>query len=117
MTYVYSPRNFDIAYVDSPFDQAIQEWIAQGGEPWQLFETVDGFHINQYAHAIMSDVLWSWLQTNKSQWLPPSNPRNADIGRVFKESIHEAIEHRARYRSTRQNLVFRFDILILFSII
>jgi acyloxyacyl hydrolase len=84
-TYVYSPRNFDIAYVDSPFDQAIQEWIAQGGEPWQLFETVDGFHINQYAHAIISDVLWSWLKTNRFQWLPPSNPHNADIERVFKD--------------------------------
>jgi acyloxyacyl hydrolase len=84
-TYAYSPRNFDVAYLDFPFDQAIQEWAAQGGETWQLIESVDGFHISQYGHAVTSDVLWSWLQTNKPQWLPPSNPRNADIERVFKD--------------------------------
>lgn len=81
----YQPKNFDIAYLDFPFDQAIAEWVAQGGEPWQLIESVDGFHINQYGHGVTADTLWSWLQTNKPQWLPPLNPRNADIERVFKD--------------------------------
>ncbi|CAF5045737.1 unnamed protein product, partial [Rotaria socialis] len=71
--------------LDFPFDQAIQEWISQGGEPWQLIESVDGFHISQYGHAITSDVIWSWLQSNKPHWLPPANPHNADIERVFKD--------------------------------
>ncbi|CAF0795333.1 unnamed protein product [Adineta ricciae] len=84
-TYSYSPRNFDVAYIDFPFEQAIDEWEAQGGEAWQLIESVDGFHINQYGHGITSDVLWSWLQKNKPHWLPPVNPHNADIERVFKD--------------------------------
>ena len=42
----YKPTHFDIAYVDFPFDEVIQRWIDQGGEPWQLIESVDGFHIN-----------------------------------------------------------------------
>ena len=54
-------------------------------EPWQLIESVDGFHINQYGHGVTADTLWSWLQTNKPDWLPPLNPHNADIERVFKD--------------------------------
>jgi acyloxyacyl hydrolase len=81
----YQPRNFDTAYLDFPFDAVVDEWVAQGGQPWQLIEPVDGFHINQYGHAIVSDILWKWLQTEKPQWLPPLNPHNADIERVFKD--------------------------------
>jgi acyloxyacyl hydrolase len=85
VTLTYQARNFDSAYIDFPFDQAIAEWVAQGGEPWQIIESVDGFHINQFGHAVVSDVLWNWLQQEKPQWLPPLNPHNADIERVFKD--------------------------------
>jgi acyloxyacyl hydrolase len=84
-SYTYQPKNYDIAYTDFPFDAVIQEWIAQGGEPWQLIESVDGFHINQYGHATVSDVLWRWLQKEKPQWLPTLNPHNTDIERIFKD--------------------------------
>ncbi|UJR14815.1 hypothetical protein I4U23_001802 [Adineta vaga] len=84
-TFTYKPEHYDVAYLDFPFDEAIQEWEAQGGEPWQLIESVDGFHINQYGHALVSDVLWSWLEKEKPQWLPSMNPHNADIERVFKD--------------------------------
>jgi acyloxyacyl hydrolase len=81
----YTPHNYDVAYIDFPFNDALKEWEDQGGEAWQLIESVDGFHINQYGHGITSDVLWKWLQANKPQWLPPLNPHNADIERVFKD--------------------------------
>ena len=84
-SFTYQPRNYDIAYLDFPFDAVIDEWVAQGGQPWQIVESVDGFHINQYGHALVSDVLWAWLQKEKPQWLPPVNPHNADIERVFKD--------------------------------
>ena len=84
-TFTYKPQQYDIDYYDFPFDQAIQEWIAQGGEAWQLIESVDGFHINQYGHALVSDLLWSWLEKNKPAWLPSVNPHNVDIERIFKE--------------------------------
>lgn len=84
-TFAYKPMHYDIEYIDFPFDEVIQRWIAQGGEPWQLIESVDGFHINQYGHALVSDVLWAWLEKEKPQWLPSINPRNADIERVFKD--------------------------------
>ncbi|UJR31905.1 hypothetical protein I4U23_019379 [Adineta vaga] len=81
----YQPHNYDIEYLDFPFDAVIQEWVAQGGQPWQIVESVDGFHINQYGHALVSDVLWAHLQKEKPQWLPAVNPHNADIERVFKD--------------------------------
>jgi acyloxyacyl hydrolase len=84
-TFSYQPRNFDVGYLDFPFDQVIQEWVAQGGEPWQIIEPVDGYRINQYGHAILSDILWDWLQKEKPQWLPPLNPHNSDIERIFKD--------------------------------
>jgi acyloxyacyl hydrolase len=84
-TVTYKSNNYDSAYLDFPFDEAMQEWINQGGQPWQLIEGVDGFHINQYGHAIVSDVLWKWLQKEKPQWLPPLNPHNADIEKIFKD--------------------------------
>ena len=84
-TLTYQPRNYDSVYLNFPFDQAIQEWVDQGGQPWQIIESVDGFHINQYGHGVVSDVLWAWLQKEKPQWLPALNPHNADIERVFKD--------------------------------
>jgi len=84
-TLTYKPQNYDIVYLDFPFDEVIQRWVSQGGQPWQLIESVDGFHINQYGHATVSDTLWDWLQKTKPEWIPAINPHNADIERVFKD--------------------------------
>jgi acyloxyacyl hydrolase len=84
-TLSYKAHHFDTAYIDFLFDETIAEWVAQGGEAWQIIESADGFHMNQFGHAVFSDVLWRWLQKEKPQWLPPLNPHNADIERVFKD--------------------------------
>jgi acyloxyacyl hydrolase len=84
-TLTYQAINFDSAYLDFPFNEAMQRWIDQGGEPWQLIEPVDGFHINQWGHALSSDIIWEWLQKNKPLWIPPRNERNDIIERVFKD--------------------------------
>ena len=85
VTLSYSSSNYDLYYMDFPYDEVYAEWAAQGGEPWQLIEPVDGFHMNQYGHAIVSDVTWSWLEKHKPTWLPPINPNNAEIERIFKD--------------------------------
>ncbi|CAF4794565.1 unnamed protein product [Rotaria sp. Silwood1] len=85
VTLEYSPKNFDLDYFYVSVADVFAAWIAQGGEPWQLVESVDGFHINQYGHALISDFTWTWLEKNKPHWLPQWNPHNADIERIFKD--------------------------------
>ena len=57
--------------------------MAQGGEPWQLIEPVDGFHINQYAHALTADAIWKYIEQNVPDWLGPVNPFNDQITQIF----------------------------------
>ncbi|KAK3086693.1 hypothetical protein FSP39_022061 [Pinctada imbricata] len=44
--------NFKLYYVDNPVNQVISEWVAKGGQDWQLLEPVDGFHSNQENHEV-----------------------------------------------------------------
>ena len=39
--------NFDLFYFPNPIVDILHEWVAKGGEAWQLIEPVDGFHPNQ----------------------------------------------------------------------
>ncbi|UJR23997.1 hypothetical protein I4U23_026963 [Adineta vaga] len=84
-SFSFTPKNYDIDYFQYPFSEVFDKWIAQGGQGWQLIEGVDGFHLNQYGHAAVSDAIWSWLETNKPQWLPKQNSRNEDIEKIFKD--------------------------------
>ncbi len=61
----------------------LSRWKAKGGEYWQLIEAVDGFHINQYANAIVSDILWDFIEKNHPDWLGPINPYNDMIAEIF----------------------------------
>lgn len=76
-------KNFDMAYMDFPFDEVIERWVASGGEPWQLFEPTDGLHITQFAHATLADVLWDRVNVIKPEWLGPINPNNQMITKLF----------------------------------
>jgi len=82
-TLAYKPVNYDSDYLDFPLEDVFDEWTAQGGEAWQLIEPVDGFHISQYGHAIVSDIMWKWLNEHHPQWLSQVNPFNAAIEKQF----------------------------------
>ena len=62
---------------------AISRWEAAGGEAWQLIEPVDGFHPNQYAQPLVVDVMWRLIAESYPEFMPPVNPHNADIYRLF----------------------------------
>lgn len=79
----YTFKNFDMDYLDFPFDQVINQWVQMGGEPWQLLEPIDGFHVNQYAHGLVADTLWDYLSKNHPDWLGPVNPYNDQITQIF----------------------------------
>ena len=83
VTQSYKFKNFDMAYVDFPLQNVFDRWTAMGGEPWQLIEPVDGFHINQYAHALYGDIFWEFLEKNYQEWIGPINPFNDAITKIF----------------------------------
>jgi acyloxyacyl hydrolase len=70
-------------YQDFPIDEGIQRWVKMGGEPWQLIEPVDGFHTSQYAHAIFTDIYWEHILSERPNWIPPENPFNDQIIKIF----------------------------------
>jgi acyloxyacyl hydrolase len=76
-------KNFDMAYMDFPFDKVISRWEASKGEAWQLFEPADGLHITQFAHATLADVLWDQVNEIKPDWLGHVNPNNPLITKIF----------------------------------
>jgi acyloxyacyl hydrolase len=85
VTFSYKFKNFDMVYYDFPFDEVIQRWVKMGGEPWQIIEPVDGFHVNQYAHALIAETIWDYLTKNHPEWLGPVNPNNDMITSVFND--------------------------------
>lgn len=75
--------NFDLAYMDFPLKTVFDMWIAQGGDPADLIEAVDGFHPSHTAHRLMAKVLWKELVTNYPSFIGPVNPNNAEIIKKF----------------------------------
>ncbi|EDQ91273.1 uncharacterized protein MONBRDRAFT_34989 [Monosiga brevicollis MX1] len=75
--------NFDLHYFPNPLTEAIKEFVAAGGQAWQLIEPVDGFHPSQLAQPLITDQLWKFLSANFSDIMQPINPHNADIDKVF----------------------------------
>eukprot|EP00043_Microstomoeca_roanoka_P000402 m.27633 g.27633 ORF g.27633 m.27633 type:complete len:573 (-) comp10289_c1_seq1:105-1823(-) len=79
----YTFNNFDTHYFPNPIGDAIKEWEAMGGQTWQLIEPVDGFHPNQNAQPLITDQFWKYIAANFPHLLPPVNPHNTDIERIF----------------------------------
>eukprot|EP00730_Choanoeca_flexa_P011958 TRINITY_DN2975_c0_g1_i1.p1 TRINITY_DN2975_c0_g1~~TRINITY_DN2975_c0_g1_i1.p1 ORF type:complete len:580 (+),score=155.55 TRINITY_DN2975_c0_g1_i1:31-1740(+) len=70
-------------YFPNPFAPAIQQWVANGGQAWQLIEPVDGFHPSQLAQPLVTELFWKYLEDNHSDLLPPINPHNDAIAKMF----------------------------------
>eukprot|EP01113_Clastostelium_recurvatum_P025116 TRINITY_DN3018_c0_g1_i3.p1 TRINITY_DN3018_c0_g1~~TRINITY_DN3018_c0_g1_i3.p1 ORF type:complete len:551 (-),score=134.63 TRINITY_DN3018_c0_g1_i3:319-1971(-) len=79
----YTFKHFDMAYLPFPLEQIKQTWVANGGNPADLIEPVDGFHPSQVTHKLLADYVWQWLQKNYPSWIPLTNPNNAKILQLF----------------------------------
>ena len=62
---------------------AIDIWTSGGGQIWQLIEPVDGFHPNQYAQPLITEVGWQWAMQNIPSLFGPVNPFNDLISEQF----------------------------------
>ncbi len=83
ITLTYKFKNFDVNYLPNPLQQVINEWVAQGGEVYQLIEPVDGFHPNQLTQGLITEVFWEYLEQNHPNVVPAVNPNNAAIAKMF----------------------------------
>ncbi|XP_062971179.1 acyloxyacyl hydrolase isoform X2 [Cynocephalus volans] len=75
--------NFDLFYMDFAFQEILEEWQKRGGQPWQLIESVDGFHPNEVASLLLADRFWKKVQRQWPQVLGKENPFNSQIEQVF----------------------------------
>ena len=76
-------KNFDVHYFDNPIMAAVKEWEKMGNPAWQLIEPVDGFHPSQNAQPLITDQFWKYLEKEHPDIIPPVNPHNAEIERIF----------------------------------
>jgi len=44
---------------------------------------ISGFHPNQISNALLAQVVWDNLKQNMSDWIPPMNPHNDQIAKMF----------------------------------
>jgi len=83
LTKTYKPKNFDFVYYDFPVPKIFGEYVAAGGDPFDLIEATDGFHPSQIFHAKLGDYLWETLENEHADWLGPVNPNNDLITQLF----------------------------------
>ena len=76
-------QNMRAYYFDPPVQEAFKRWVAKGGEPWQLIEPVDGFHPNQQANALNTEIMWEMLHNLSPKVIPSVNPYNNLIEKKF----------------------------------
>eukprot|EP01132_Coremiostelium_polycephalum_P003673 gene3673-4575_t len=79
----YTFVHFDMQYYDFPFNVINQQWVAQGGQTWELIEPVDGFHPNQITNYLMGGYFFNQLMNDHPDWLGQVNPNNAFILQTF----------------------------------
>lgn len=51
----YVSKAISLSYLPNPLSEVIQRMERKGGQVWQLFEPVDGFHPNQVHMNFLSD--------------------------------------------------------------
>lgn len=76
-------KNFKVYYNDNPINKAINDWTAQGKQPWELLEPVDGFHSNQRGNAEIARVVWEELLQKWPEAIGKVNPYNDQIRQMF----------------------------------
>jgi len=79
----YKFQNFDMAYYDFPFKQIMQEWVAAGGQAYQLVEPSDGFHPAQPSNFLGAAWFMKHLSIDHPEFIGDINPNNALIEKLF----------------------------------
>ncbi|KAG2382003.1 hypothetical protein C9374_005795 [Naegleria lovaniensis] len=81
----YSFKQFKMYYHEFPLKGVLDEWVKKGGQPKDLIEPFDGFHLSQPGQSLMADYLWNWIKTQHPEIIGNPNPMNSEIIKVFGE--------------------------------
>ena len=65
------------------FVSLFQEWKSKGGDAFELFEPIDGFHPSLKAQTLAAEIIWRKLESNSPHVLGNINPYNDMIKKVF----------------------------------
>jgi len=76
-------KNFDMIYMDFPFEEVMKAWVKAGGNIQDLIEPIDGFHPSQITNALLAKIIWAKLEKEHPDFLGPVNPNNAAIKAMF----------------------------------
>lgn len=83
-------KNFDIIYNDLPILEIIDKASRMGYAPKDIIEPTDGFHPNQLANMLLSQIIYEKIVNQKPDWLGPVNPNNQKIDILFgKPFLHD----------------------------
>ncbi|XP_070574301.1 acyloxyacyl hydrolase-like [Ptychodera flava] len=78
-----SYKNFKLKYTAFDLQTVIDEWVAQGGEAWQLIEPVDGFHPGQMSQVLTARYIWDKANKLWPEIIGKENPNNEKIRKLF----------------------------------
>ncbi|KAJ3441527.1 acyloxyacyl hydrolase [Anaeramoeba flamelloides] len=79
----YKPTNYEIAYLPFPLIQMREVFTKNGWDFAQALEAVDGFHPSQTGQYYLAKYLWENLNNEYPGFLPPENPYNEEIEKIF----------------------------------
>ena len=81
-----SGRCSQVGFYEPDFRGRIEEYVrTKGGVPSDLIEPSDGFHPNQLANELLSEQVWSVLETSYPRAIGDVNPHNAEIENLFDD--------------------------------
>ena len=74
---------FDMYRINLDWFSLVREYVALGGDAFDIIEPGDGFHPSQTGNALFAEVIWQDLLENRPSWVPSLNPFNANITALF----------------------------------
>ncbi|KAJ6252490.1 acyloxyacyl hydrolase [Anaeramoeba flamelloides] len=81
----YTPKNFEIGYIDFPLPDII-DYVKKRGEPVSdLIEPVDGFHPSQLGQYLIAEMIWKNINLKYPTFIPKVNPYNEEIEKIFND--------------------------------
>jgi acyloxyacyl hydrolase len=74
---------FDMYRIKLDWFALIADYVALGGNAFDVIEPGDGFHPSQTGNELFAEVVFQDLLANRPSWLPSLNPFNDQIASLF----------------------------------